>query len=42
VCMHSIFVLSREAFGLLSLNAKQHKTISRWSRSEVGDPSEAH
>jgi hypothetical protein len=40
VCMHSIFVLSREAFGLLSLNAKQRKTNTQWSHSEVGAPSE--
>ena len=40
VCMHSIFVLSREAFGLLSQNAKLHKTNTQWSHSEVGDRSE--
>ena len=40
VCMHSIFVLSREAFGLLSLNARQHKTNTQWSHSEAGGPSE--
>jgi len=38
--MHSISALSKAVSGLLLLNAKQHRTTSQWSRSEVGDPSE--